>query len=55
MLRFDFLEARNLRHAITFLQRHGDDSRVVAGSTDFLVRWRQGVWGPAARGKQKGI
>ena len=55
MLRFDFLEARNLRHAITLLERHGDESRVVAGSTDFLVRWRQGFWRPAAVVNLKGI
>ena len=46
MARFEYLEARTLRQAITLLQRHGDDARIVAGSTDFLVRWRQGVWQP---------
>ncbi|MCY4366550.1 MAG: xanthine dehydrogenase family protein subunit M [Chloroflexi bacterium] len=55
MLRFDFLEARNLRHAISLLERHGDESRVVAGSTDFLARWRQGFWRPAAVVNLKGI
>jgi carbon-monoxide dehydrogenase medium subunit len=28
------------------LQRHGDQARMVAGSTDFLVRWRLGSWRP---------
>ena len=28
------------------LQRYGDTARIVAGSTDFLVRWRAGVWNP---------
>jgi carbon-monoxide dehydrogenase medium subunit len=28
------------------LQRHGSQARVVAGSTDFLVRWRAGFWSP---------
>ena len=43
---FEYLEARTLRQAITLLQRHGDKARIVAGSTDFLVRWRQGLWAP---------
>ena len=55
MLRFDFLEARNLRHAISLLERHGDDARLVAGSTDFLVRWRQGFWRPSCVINIKGI
>ncbi len=44
--RFDYLEARSLRQAITLAERYGDQARIVAGSTDFLVRWRQGVWRP---------
>ena len=55
MLRFDYLEARNLRQALALLQRHGEDARVVAGSTDFLVRWRQGFWRPACVVSIKGI
>lgn len=55
MLRFDFLEARNLRHAISLLQQHGEDARLVAGSTDFLVRWRQGFWRPSCVVNIKGI
>ena len=46
MARFEYLEARTLRQAISLLERHGDEARLVAGSTDFLVRWRQGVWQP---------
>ena len=46
MARFEYLEARTLRQAISLLQRHGDEARIVAGSTDFLVRWRAGVWQP---------
>lgn len=46
MARFEYLEARTLRQAIALMQRHGEDARLVAGSTDFLVRWRQGVWQP---------
>jgi carbon-monoxide dehydrogenase medium subunit len=46
MRRFEYLEARTLRQAIGMLQRHGQQARVVAGSTDFLVRWRAGFWHP---------
>ena len=46
MKRFEYLEARTLRQATSMLQRHGENARIVAGSTDFLVRWRQGVWNP---------
>ena len=46
MARFEYLEARTLRHAISLMQRHGEEARIVAGSTDFLVRWRAGVWQP---------
>jgi aerobic carbon-monoxide dehydrogenase medium subunit len=46
MARFDYLEPHNLRQAISLLQRHGDQARPVAGSTDFLVRWRTGSWRP---------
>ena len=46
MARFEYLEARTLRQAISMLQRCGDQARLVAGSTDFLVRWRLGAWQP---------
>ena len=46
MRRFEYLEARTLRQAIRMLQQHGDNARIVAGSTDFLVRWRAGFWRP---------
>ena len=46
MARFEYLEARSLRQAVSLLERHGEEARLVAGSTDFLVRWRQGVWQP---------
>ena len=46
MKRFEYLEARTVRQAISLMQRHGENARIVAGSTDFLVRWRQGVWNP---------
>ncbi len=46
MRRFEYLEARTLRQAIGMLQRYGEQARIVAGSTDFLVRWRAGFWRP---------
>ena len=46
MARFEYLEARTLRQAISLCQRHGHQARLVAGSTDFLVRWRLGNWRP---------
>ena len=46
MARFDYLEARTLRQALSLWQRHGPNARFVAGSTDFLVRWRMGNWNP---------
>ena len=46
MKRFEYLEAHTLRQAIGMLQRHGEQARIVAGSTDFLVRWRAGFWHP---------
>ena len=55
MLRFNYLEARNLRQAISLLQRYGAEARIVAGSTDFLVRWRQGAWQPGYVVSIKGI
>lgn len=46
MSRFEYLEARTLRQAVSMAQRHGQQARIVAGSTDFLIRWRQGAWQP---------
>ena len=46
MARFEYLEPRTLRQAISMMERYGEDARLVAGSTDFLIRWRQGTWQP---------
>ncbi len=46
MKRFEYLEAKTVRQAISMLQRYGENARIVAGSTDFLVRWRAGDWNP---------
>lgn len=46
MARFDYLEPHSLDDALGMLGKHGDRARLVAGSTDFLVRWRTGFWRP---------
>jgi carbon-monoxide dehydrogenase medium subunit len=45
MNRFEYLEARTLPEAIALLGQD-EGTRIVAGATDFLVRWRQGLWKP---------
>jgi carbon-monoxide dehydrogenase medium subunit len=45
MNRFEYLEAHTLPEAIALLGQD-EGTRIVAGATDFLVRWRQGVWKP---------
>ncbi len=46
MARFDYLEPHSLDEALQMLAAGGDNTCLVAGSTDFLVRWRTGVWRP---------
>ncbi len=46
MARFDYLEPHTLGEAHSMLQEHGGQARIVAGCTDFLVRWRTGFWKP---------
>ena len=48
MARFDYLEPHSLDEALRMLAQHGPRARLVAGSTDFLVRWRAGAWQPDA-------
>jgi carbon-monoxide dehydrogenase medium subunit len=45
MNRFEYLEAHTLPEAIALLGQD-EETRIVAGATDFLVRWRQGSWKP---------
>jgi carbon-monoxide dehydrogenase medium subunit len=45
MNRFEYLEARTVPEAIALLGQD-EGTRIVAGATDFLVRWRQGLWKP---------
>ena len=45
MNRFAYLEARTVPEAIALAGQY-EGTRLVAGATDMLVRWRQGVWQP---------
>src|SRR5687768_15041318 len=45
MNRFEYLEAATLPEAVSLLGRHAE-TRIVAGATDVLIRWRQGLWKP---------
>jgi carbon-monoxide dehydrogenase medium subunit len=45
MNRFDYREAQTLPEAIAWLGQD-EGTRIMAGATDVLVRWRQGVWQP---------
>ena len=46
MARFDYLEPHSLDEALGMLEKHGARAKLVAGSTDFLVRWRTRSWQP---------
>lgn len=48
MPRFEYLEPHSLDEALRMLAEYGNRARPVAGSTDFLVRWRTGAWQPDA-------
>ncbi len=45
MNRFAYLEARTVSEAVSLAGQH-EGTRLVAGATDVLVRWRQGLWKP---------
>ena len=45
MNRFAYLEARTVPEAVSLAGQH-EKTRIVAGATDMLVRWRQGLWQP---------
>ena len=46
MARFDYLEPHSIDEALQMLADGGESTRLAAGSTDFLIRWRTGVWQP---------
>src|SRR5262245_18825853 len=45
MNRFAYLEAHTVPEAIALASQY-EGTRLIAGATDMLVRWRQGVWQP---------
>ena len=45
MNRFAYREAQTVQEAIETLSQE-EGARIVAGATDVLIRWRQGVWKP---------
>jgi carbon-monoxide dehydrogenase medium subunit len=45
MNRFAYREARTVQEAVDML-RQEDGARIIAGATDVLIRWRQGLWKP---------
>ena len=45
MNRFAYREARTVQEAVDMM-RQEEGARIVAGATDVLIRWRQGVWKP---------
>ncbi|HSF32170.1 MAG TPA: xanthine dehydrogenase family protein subunit M [Candidatus Tectomicrobia bacterium] len=45
MNRFEYLEAATVPEALSLLDQYAG-TRVVAGATDVLIRWRQGLWKP---------
>ena len=45
MNRFEYREAQTVQEAVEML-RQEEGARIVAGATDVLIRWRQGVWKP---------
>ena len=47
MNRFEYLEAHTLSEAIALLSQN-EETQIVVGATDFLVRWRQGLSKPRA-------
>src|SRR5262249_41366850 len=45
MNRFAYREAQTVQEAVEMM-RQEEGARIVAGATDVLIRWRQGVWKP---------
>jgi aerobic carbon-monoxide dehydrogenase medium subunit len=45
MNRFAYREAQTVQEAVDILS-HEEGGRIIAGATDVLIRWRQGLWKP---------
>lgn len=41
MIKFDYQEPTTLRKALAFIDKHGDDARVIAGGTSLVIMMRQ--------------
>ena len=41
MHKFDYLQPKTLKSALTLLERHGEDARAIAGGTSLLIMMRQ--------------
>lgn len=54
MNRFAYRDAHSLDEALRIMSQEAG-GRVIAGSTDVLIRWRQGLWKPAYVLNIKGI
>lgn len=46
MVRFEYLEAGTVKEAVSLLDRHGAEARVIAGGTDLVVQLRSGEVAP---------
>jgi len=46
MIKFDYQEPTTLRKALSLLEKHGEDARVIAGGTSLLIMMRQRLLAP---------
>jgi carbon-monoxide dehydrogenase medium subunit len=46
MIRFDYQEPTTLKKAISLIEKHGDDARVIAGGTSLIIMMRQRLLTP---------
>src|SRR6266550_2096893 len=46
MIRFDYQEPTTLKKALSLMEKHGDDGRVIAGGTALLIMMRQRLLTP---------
>jgi carbon-monoxide dehydrogenase medium subunit len=46
MIKFDYLQPKTLKSALTLLEKHGDEGRAIAGGTSLLIMMRQRLLRP---------
>jgi carbon-monoxide dehydrogenase medium subunit len=46
MIRFDYQEPTTLKKALSLMEKHGDDARVIAGGTSLIIMMRQRLLTP---------